>query len=151
MKLGWNYFQPDPSRWTVPLKKSTNWCRLSSSCSARKQIQSQASKYMNDVCLIERKKRVDRYGASVCAADALSSRAKTTGYMWYQRGLIIKRPTIVFFWVPQNLSHHISRLGRTGHIIRTQTLPWWLGGKKVKKDDRKQNTLAPFVWYSLTS
>ncbi len=29
-------------------------------------------------------------------------------------------------------------------ISRTQTLPWWLGvgGEEVKKDDRKQNTLA---------
>jgi hypothetical protein len=28
---------------------------------------------------------------------------------------------------------------------RTKTLPWWLGGEEVKKDDRKQNTLARYV------
>jgi hypothetical protein len=66
---------------------------------------------------------------------------------WKQRGLITKRPTIVFFFrVPRNLSHHMDRQARTGDTVlvksremtgRTQTLPWWLGGGGVKTTDNK--------------
>jgi hypothetical protein len=34
-----------------------------------------------------------------------------------QRGLNTKRPTIVFFWVPRKLSHHMIRQARTGDTV----------------------------------
>jgi hypothetical protein len=65
-----------------------------------------------------------------------------------QRRLNTKRPTIVFFWAPQNLSHHIDSQARTGNIYtvlvknremtrRTRKLLWWLRGRR-RKDDRKK-------------
>jgi hypothetical protein len=56
-----------------------------------------------------------------------------------QKGLNTRRPTIVFFLVLTNLSHHVIRhwQARSGDTMlvkstdmtgRTQTLPWWLGG-----------------------
>jgi hypothetical protein len=56
-----------------------------------------------------------------------------------QRGLNTKRSTLVFFWVPRNLSHHMIRQALIGDTVlakriemtgKTQTLPWWLGGEK---------------------
>jgi hypothetical protein len=72
----------------------------------------------------------------------------------YHRGLNTKRPTIVFFWVPRNLSHHMIRQARTGDtdLVRSRemtcrkTLPWVAGGRRGN-DDRKQNTLAPLQLY----
>jgi hypothetical protein len=68
-----------------------------------------------------------------------------------QRGLNTKRPTVVFFLGPTTpLPHHMIMQARTGDTAlvkrremtgRTQTLPWWLGGRRGK-DDRKQNTFS---------
>ncbi len=63
-----------------------------------------------------------------------------------QRGLNTKRPTLVFFWVPRNLSIHMDRRARTGDTVlvksreitdRPQTLPWWQGGGGVKTTENK--------------
>jgi hypothetical protein len=73
-----------------------------------------------------------------------------------QRGLNAKRPKIVFLWVSRTLSHHMIRQAHTGDTVlakcremtrRAQTLLWCRGGGGGTrgKDDRKQNTLAPFA------
>ncbi len=73
--------------------------------------------------------------------------------LWYalvyiREDWILRGPRSSSFWLPRNLSNHMDRQARTGDTVRlqigvrSQTLPWWLGGRRGK-DDRKQNTLPP--------
>jgi hypothetical protein len=58
----------------------------------------------------------------------------------------LKRPTIVFFLLPRNLSHRMIRQAHTGNTVLvksremtgwSQTLTWWLGVEGIKMTENK--------------
>ncbi len=62
------------------------------------------------------------------------------------------------FWVPRNLSHLMIRQARTGYTVLVgverwqvgpKPLPWWLGGGRMGKDDRKQKKISPGCSFNL--
>jgi hypothetical protein len=62
-----------------------------------------------------------------------------------------KRPTLVFFWDPRNLSNHMDRQAHTGDTVivksremtgRSQVV---VAGAIKGKDDRNKNTLASLI------
>ncbi len=69
--------------------------------------------------------------------------------LWHkQRGLNIKRHTLVFFLAPRNLSNHMDRQAHTSNTVlvkcreltgRRQTMPKWLGGGRVKTTENKKH------------
>jgi hypothetical protein len=72
---------------------------------------------------------------------AVRKSSKYTREDWVPRG-----PKSSSFWVPRNLSNHMDRQARIGYTVlvkrrevtgRTQTLPWWLGGGRVKTTENK--------------
>ena len=79
-----------------------------------------------------------------------------------QRGLNTKRFSNVFLWVPRNLSHHMIRQARTGDTVVvksremtgwTWTLPWRLGGARVKTTENNILALlgASFWWNEMSN
>ncbi len=48
----------------------------------------------------------------------------------WQRGLNTKRPTLVFFWVPRNLSNHMDKQARTGATVLVKSRQRWYVGSK---------------------
>ncbi len=63
--------------------------------------------------------------------------------------LILRGPRSSSFWFPRNLSQSCGWIGKPGtcdtELIKSRDVPWGgvAGGRG--KDDRKQNTLAPWV------
>ncbi len=68
---------------------------------------------------------------------------------WRREDWILIGPRSSSFRVPRNLSHRMIWQARDTVLVMrwdmtgwTQTLPWWLGGRRGE-DDRKQNAFAP--------
>jgi hypothetical protein len=60
-----------------------------------------------------------------------------------QRGLNTKRPTVVSFWVPRNLSHHMIRQARTGDtvLVKNRETTGRNSVSEEHRDDRKVQCL----------